>query len=492
MSDVSVWKCEVCGYVHRGAAPPESCPVCGADRDRFSPLTLLTPPPPPPPTGLWRCTICDHLHHGAVAPGLCPVCGAVANLFLPQVESTPAGGTTEVRRLLILGAGIAGVTAAEEARTIAPEVAITLLTREAAAPYYRLNLTRFLAGEVGEEALPLQEPAWYAAQRINVIHGEAVAIERDEGRVRLQDGQSLPYDRLILAGGAHPFVPPIAGSSRQGVMTLRTFEDARSLLARVRPGGRCLCVGGGLLGLETAAALRRRGMAVTVVEGFGWLLPRQLPPAAGHMLQRAVEKQGIDVICGVQVQEFLGDELVRGVRLSDGRELPCDFVVLAAGVRPNTYLARQAGLKVAGGVVVDDRMTTSDPAIYAAGDIAEHRSILYGIWPAAFAQGMVAGASAVGAVTEFPGMPPATRLKVLGVELFSIGRIAAEDASYHLVEVEEAESYRALLCRDNHAVGGALLGDTALAPLLKEAVESGAQLHERPELCRFFPDLAGV
>jgi len=180
------------------------------------------------------------------------------------------------------------------------------------------------------------------------------------------------------------------------------------------------------------------------------------------------------------------------VRLADGRELSCDFVVLTAGVRPNTYLARQAGLKVVGGVVVDDRMATSDPAIYAAGDIAEHRSLLYGIWPAAFAQGMVAGANAVGAVTEFPGMPPATRLKVLGVELFSIGRIAADDASYRLIEVEEAKTYRSLLCRDNRAVGGALFGDTTLAPLLKEAVESGAQLHERPELCRSFPDLAGV
>jgi nitrite reductase (NADH) large subunit len=486
MTRPGAWKCEICGYVHQGDAPVDSCPVCGADVSHFTPLELLTAAVTPVATEQWRCTVCDYLWTGPQPPDNCPVCSATANLFEPYAAPDAARGAHTIGRLVILGAGVAGVTAAESARALDPEVVITLISREPELPYYRLNLTRLLAVEIDEEALPLKPAAWFAEQRIDLVRGEVLAIERDRRQVRLQNGSSYPYDRLLLACGAHPFVPPVHGATRDGVMTLRTLGDVRRIVGQLRPGCRCVCIGGGLLGLETAAALQRHGAEVTVLEAFTWLLPRQLPRTGGVLLQDLVEGQGIRVICGVQVKELCGDERVRSVLLDDGRELPCDLVMLAVGVRPNSYLARAAGLRVGSGVIIDDRMQTSDPAVYAAGDIAEHQQVVYGIWPAAYAQGVVAGTNAAGGSAVFTGLPPANRLKVLGIELFSSGRLVAEDGSYRLVEVLEEGNYRAILCRDNRCLGGALLGDTSLAPVLKEAIESGAQLPERPALQKRF------
>jgi nitrite reductase (NADH) large subunit len=478
MNEVTAWKCEICGYIHQGSAAPDSCPICGADRSHFSLLHMAAMPAARPAAGQWRCTICDYLWTGPQPPGSCPVCSATANLFEPYVTPAAVHGTAAVGRLVILGAGVAGVTAAEAARALDPEVTITLISRERGLPYYRLNLTRLLANEIGEETLPLKAAEWFARERIALVGGEAVAIDRAAQQVRLQDGNSCPYDRLVLANGAHPFVPPVSGTSRDGVMALRTLGDVRQIISRLRPGCSCICIGGGLLGLEAAAALRRHGAAVTVLEAFDWLLPRQLPRRGGELLQERVTAQGIQVLCGVQVKELCGDERVRAV-------------LLAVGVRPNSYLARAAGLKVGSGVIVDDHMQTSDPLIYAAGDVTEHQQVVYGIWPAAYAQAVVAGTNALGGQAEFTGLPPSNRLKVLGVELFSAGKLSAEDGSYRLIEVQEQGNYRAILCRDNRCLGGALLGDTALAAVLKEAIESTAQLPERPALVEQFPGIGG-
>ncbi len=483
------WKCDVCGYVHSGAEPPRSCPVCGADRDCFGPLVIVAARPPDLHASVWRCTICDHLNPGSEPPENCPVCGAPAHLFEPSGTATPATFASDVKRLVIVGAGVAGVTAAEEARKAAPDVAIVLVSRERSLPYYRLNLTRYLAGEVSADELIMQPEGWYRERRIDWQAGEVMSIDREARRVGLRDGTWLLYDRLILAGGSHPFVPPIAGVTRDGVGVLRTLDDACAIEGRLAPGRRCVCLGGGLLGLETAGALQKRGGQVTVLEGQPWLLPRQLPRQGGELLQELIEGRGIGVRCGVEIRELSGDEQVRGVRLEDGSELPAELVVVSAGVRPNSYLARQAGLKVDTGILVDDRMTTSDPAILAAGDIAEHRGLLYGIWPASYAQGMIAGLNAVGGTADFSGLPPTTRLKVLDVDLFSIGALALPDASYRLVEERDGGTYRGLVIRDGRIVGAALLGDSSLAAPLTEAVREATPLAELPELVAAFPRL---
>jgi nitrite reductase (NADH) large subunit len=487
------WKCEVCGYVHQGDSPPEICPVCGVGPDMFTAFEVA-PAAPAPTAASWRCTVCDYVHEGDGLPEVCPVCGAGAEAFEPvSEEQAHPSRTTSVEEspnVLILGAGVAGVTAAEHARRVAPKATITILTKEAGRPYYRLNLTRLLAGEIEETNLDLQPQGWFEEQRVELVEGEATFINREEAQVELRDGRRLPYDRLVLATGAHAFVPPILGVTRRGVLPLRTLEDARRILERVRKGQHVVVLGGGLLGLEAAGALSRRGSEVAVLEGFGWLLPRQLARPAGELLQRHLEEIGIDVRCGVKLEEILGDEDVAEVRLADGAELPADTVVLAVGVRPNSYLARQSGLDVGKGVLVDDRMQTSDPRILAAGDVTEHRGVVYGLWPSAYAQGAVAGGNAVGAALEFPGLPLSNRLKVLDVDLFSIGDFDPKDGSYHVVEQQRDGIYQRLVCRDGQLVGANLFGDTSCSGEIKTAVEEGTQLRELPSvLTERFPGL---
>ncbi len=265
--------------------------------------------------------------------------------------------SAEAVHLLVVGAGIAGLSAVKAARAANASARITLLGSEAHLPYYRLSLTRYLAGEVGFDKLPIHPEAWYAEQRIELKLGAEVrAIDPEGHQVELADGSHLDYDKLILTAGAHPFVPPIPGAVRSCVSTLRSIDDADCILAEARPGLRSVVIGGGVLGLEVAGALARQGCKVDVVEGFAYLLPRQLTPRAAALLTEKVVELGIRVHTGTQVKQVQGDERVRAVLLDSGDQLEADLVVVAAGVRPNSYLAHRAGLKVKQGLIVDDRI----------------------------------------------------------------------------------------------------------------------------------------
>ncbi|MEW6364350.1 MAG: FAD-dependent oxidoreductase [Acidobacteriota bacterium] len=489
MTKPTAWKCEVCGYIHFGDAPPDQCPVCGVGPEMFSPFEAAAPSPPPALGASWRCTVCGHVHVGELPPETCPVCGAARSMFESYQAAQAATADAGIERIVVLGAGIAGVTAAEQARAVCPGVSIALVAGEAGLPYYRINLTRYLAYEVSEAALVLKPETWFAEQRIDLVHGEATVIDRERREVRLRDERSFKYDRLVIATGSHAFVPAIPGAVQEGVFTLRKKDDVHTLWEKVKPGSRCVCVGGGLLGLETAGALARRGIKVTVLEGFPWLLPRQLAEPAGRMLQAHVEATGIEVRCGVKVEEILRDESGLQVRLASGESIAGQAVIVAAGVRPNSHLARQARIETRGGILVDDRMFTSDPAVLAAGDVAEHRGVVYGIWPASYAQGLVAGANAAGGNLEFPGLAPSTRLKVLNVDLYSIGQHQPTDGSYHVFERQEAGHYYRFVCRDGQLVGANLYGDTGLAGLVKETIERSTQIAESQELLARVPGL---
>lgn len=485
------WKCDVCGYIHHGPQPPETCPVCGVGADQFSAFLVTDEVPKQFAPEAWRCTVCDYVHEGPEPPEVCPICYAPASMFQPM-EEVPADAPADssVRRLVVVGAGIAGFTAARQARRAAPELEITLLSKEPGPPYYRLSLTPFLGGLLPEESLPLKPEGWLDEQEIKLLEGEVASIDREGKKVLLADGSELLYDRLILANGAHPFVPPIPGATREGVATLRTLEDARRIIQRVEGGSaRCVCVGGGLLGLEVAGGLLKRGAEVTVLEGFDRLLPRQLAAPAAALLKDRLEREGLTVRTGVVVKELLGDEAVAAVGLESGEEISADLVIVSTGVRPNSYLARQAELEVRHGVLVDDGLHTSDPDILAAGDVAEHEGVLYGLWSAAYAQGQVAGTNAAGGEARFAGMSISTRLKVLDLDLFSIGTFEPEDASYLVFEREEGETYLRLVVRDGRVVGANLYGDASLAGLISDALEGGTQLEEARGLLEKVPGL---
>lgn len=485
------WCCTVCGYVHRGGEPPDACPVCGAPRELFEPQAETPPPAAAPAASQWRCLVCGYVHTGPQPPNECPACGATADCFEPV---SAAAKTTAVAaqsiRAVIVGGGIAGISAAESLCAASPTAEITLVSNEAELPYYRLNLTRYLAGEIGEQDLPIHAASWYEEQKIRLMLGTEVStIHLDEHTVALQSGEKLPFDRLLLTAGAHPFIPPIPGADREGATALRTVEEARQILTACRAGAKCVCIGGGLLGLETAGALARQGADVTLLEGFGWLLPRQLNERAGEILSQYVLGTGIKLRTKAITKEIVGDGRVRGICLEDGSTISADLVVIATGIRPNSHLARRVGLEVNQGVVVDNLLRTSHPDVYAAGDVAEYHGQVYGVWGPSQYQGSIAGMNMAGGCVEFGGVPRSNTLKVLGLDLFSIGQFNPQDASFRTFDEEADGRYCRFVFRDNRLVGAVLLGNTKLAATVKQAVESGSDYSELLAECPGVPEI---
>jgi nitrite reductase (NADH) large subunit len=467
------WRCTVCGHIHRGPRPAEFCPVCGAPDLDFEAFTEPVAAPPRSAPRRWRCAVCGYVHEGGGPPDECPVCGAPRGEFEPIEEAGPAAVTPSRAHVVIVGAGAAGLAAAAAARAAAPDARLTLISRETELPYYRLNLTRYLAGEVARADLPVHPARWYDEHGVELLLGtEVERLDLEGNRLLLRGGARLGFDRMVLASGAHAFVPPLPGADRGGVMTLRTAEDADRLLAAAAAGSRLVCVGGGLLGLETAAALARRGAEVTVLESFGHLMPAQLDARAGELLAEHLAGVGVAVRTTVHVQELTGGARVAAVALEEGGSLDAEAVLLATGVRPNTALAITAALEVKKGVVVDTHLRTSHGEVLAAGDAAEHLGVLYGSWFVAQHQGAVAGTNAAGGDAEVGSVPRSHTLKVVGLDTFSIGQFSPADGSYRAIAGEGDGAYASFVFRDELLVGAILLGRLERAAAVKEAIEA--------------------
>ena len=376
------------------------------------------------------------------------------------------------KRYIIVGGGIAGVSAAEAIHAQQPEVDITLISEEPNLPYFRMSLTRYLAGEVEREKLPLHNQQWYLQNHITILLNTHVdAVDPDAKQITLTDGQKLPYHKLILASGAHPNMPPFPGHELKGAQTLRTLEDADLILEIARKKAKIVCIGGGLLGLEVAGAVARQGAHVTVLEGLNWLLPRQLDADASAILKDIIEKMGIKVIVPALTKALHGDGKVESVELGDGQVLPADLVLISTGVSANLELAKSAGLAVNRGVLVNEHMVTSNPDILAAGDLTEFHGRSYGLWIPAKNQGAIAGQNAAGKEVSFLDDPPSTKLKVLGVDVFSIGQFSPSQEGDRLVAERKDGGYRSFLFRGGKMIGSILLGDASIASKVKAAIE---------------------
>ena len=375
-------------------------------------------------------------------------------------------------RYIIIGGGIAGVSAAEAVHALQPDSDITLISEEQTLPYFRMSLTRYLAGEVEREKLILHDQQWYLQNHITILLNTHVeAIETESKQISLADGQKLPFDKLILASGAHPNMPPFPGRELKGVQTLRTLEDADLIMDVARKQARVVCIGGGLLGLEVAGAVARQGAQVTVLEGLDWLLPRQLDAQASAILKEKIENLGIKVIVPAMTKAMHGDGRVESVELGGGQVIPADLVLISTGVSANLELAKSAGLAVNRGVLVNEHMVTSNPDILAAGDLTEFQGRSYGLWIPAKNQGTIAGQNAAGKEASFLGDPPSTRLKVLGVDVFSIGQFSPSQDGDRLVAESKDGGYKSFLFRDGKMIGSILLGDASVANKVKAAIE---------------------
>jgi nitrite reductase (NADH) large subunit len=378
----------------------------------------------------------------------------------------------------IVGNGVAGVTAAQAIKRAAPSAQVHIYGAEPYAYYYRPRLWEFIAGQTDVDALYFRPQDWYAEQSLHLHLGSRVtSLDPNAHRLDLADGSSAGYDRLLLATGGRPFVPPFEGTDKKGVFTLRTLDDALAIKDYARGVSTAIVVGGGLLGLETARALLSAGLAVTVIEFAPHLLPRQLDRQGAQVLRAHLEKLGLRLILtDAQTQAILGNERATGVRLKDGLVVEGELVLISTGIRSQVELAQNAGLQVGHGVVVDEQLCTSAPDVYAAGDVAEFQGRIYGIIPAAVEQARAAAANMVndGSVL-YKGTVPATTLKVVGVDLTCLGDAIADGNEFVVLRHcdEEAGTYKRLALRDGKLVGATLLGDKKSIQPFKKLITSG-------------------
>ena len=415
-------------------------------------------------------------------------------------------------RYVIVGNGVAGVTAAQSIVRADPGAEVHIFGAEPYPYYQRPRLWEFLAGEIKQQTLYFRPLEWYAARGIQVhLDTQVTALDPAEHRLTLADGSStkfVVYERLLLATGAQPFVPPFgvnkacgepfgrvyseqsrtAQDKRRrtnGVFTLRTLDDARAMKAYAGDVRSVAVIGGGLLGLETARALLSLGLrrersaerlSVSVLENEPRLLPRQLDAEGAQVLQARLEAMGLHFLTDAATETILGNERVTGVRLKDGRVVEGEMVLISTGIRSQVELARAAGLAVNRGLIVDEQLRTSAADVYAAGDVAEFEGIVYGIIPAAIEQAQAAAANMVadGSAT-YSGTVPATTLKIVGIDLTCLGEATAMGDEFTVLRQADPATrvYRRLTLHDGKIVGAILLGDTQNVQPLRRLIATG-------------------
>ncbi len=382
------------------------------------------------------------------------------------------------RKLVIIGAGMASGRLLEHLVDAAPGAFdITLFGAEPRGNYNRIMLSPVLAGDRSYDEIVTHDAAWYRAHGITTRFGEPVVrIDRRARRVITAAGPT-GYDALVIATGSAAFFIPVPGNDLPGVVGFRDMDDVETMLAAARRGGEAVVIGGGLLGLEAAAALKAQGMDVTVVHLMGHLMERQLDEAAGYLLQKELESRGIRVLCNAHTRAILGHDRAEAVALEDGRVIGADLVVMAAGIRPETRLAVDAGLHVERGIVVDDAMRTSDPSIFALGECVEHDSVVYGLVAPLYDMAAVLAKTLTGQEARF--RPPAisTRLKVTGVDLFSAGDFAEARGREDIVFRDPARGiYKRLVLRDDRIIGIVMYGDTGDASWFFDKLTTGEDI----------------
>lgn len=409
----------------------------------------------------WRCRVCGHIHEGAEPPAICPACGVGRENFeLMQAEDAFAKDTEE--RFVIVGGGIAALSAAQAIRERNKTASITMVTDEPVLPYYRPMLSAYLSEDLSAERLFVHNLAWYRENRIDVLTDQRVVkVDSKLRQVETKDGTAISYDKLIIATGAYSNVPPFQGTDLEGVFTLRNLEDARRLKEALKRAKKAVVIGGGVLGLEAVEEMVSLGIQVAVVEHNDRLMPRQLDPQASAILKDLMEAKGIALYLGVSTEEIVGENAVEGVRLNDGQTILADLVLLSTGVKPHIELAREAGLEVQQGIVVDQQMRTNMDGVYAVGDAAQFGERVIGLWPVSLEMGRVAGAAAAGDWVEFKMPTLSTMLAAFDREIFSIGQVNFPDGQVRTVVVNDpAASY----FKKSYLQDGVLAGEIIIAP----------------------------
>jgi nitrite reductase (NADH) large subunit len=390
-------------------------------------------------------------------------------------------------RLVVVGNGMAGLRFLEELVRRAPgRFEVTVVGAEPVPAYNRVLLSSLLAGDIGAGDVELKPRAWYAEHGVALVSGQAArALDVAARTVTLANGTVLGFDRLVLATGSDAIRLPLPGNELAGVMTFRSLADIAALERAASAGSPAVVIGGGLLGIEAAYGLARRGIRVTLVHLMGRLMERQLDAEGARLLADAIEAKGVQLLLGAETRAIRGGAAVEAVELKDGRVLPCGLVVMAVGIRPAGALAASGGLQVKRGIVVDDEMQSSEPGIYAIGECAEHRSVCYGLVEPCYEQACVAAAAIAGEPVRYAGSVLATNLKVSGVSVYSAGDFEGVGAETIVVRDAGVGSYRKLVVREERLAGVVLVGDTAEALWYADLIRAGTSVSALREALAF-------
>ena len=370
--------------------------------------------------------------------------------------------------LVVIGNGMAGMRTVEELLKLAPTMyEITVFGAEPHGNYNRILLSPVLAGEKSMDDIIIHSRQWYLDNGITLFSGDPVVhIDRRRRLVRSKSGREVWYDRLLIATGSTPFIIPVPGHKLPGVIGFRDIQDVDTMLEAARTGGHAVIIGGGLLGLEAANGLLRRGMQVTVVHVTDSLMNQQLDKPASLMLKNALEQKGLRFLLEAHTAEIVGTRKVTAVRFKDGSEIPADLVVMAAGVRPNIALAQECGVHCERAIVVDDTLQTYDPRIYAVGECVQHRSATFGLVAPIWDQAKVCGAHlARSGHRRYVQTATPTKLKVTGVDLYSVGNFIGGEGTEDLVLRDPRRGvYKRLVLNGDRIVGAVLYGDVQDGP----------------------------
>ncbi len=479
------WKCTICGETVEGAEPPKSCPVCGVGAEMFVKEDVKEAADAAD-IYKWQCTICGEIVEGAEPPKSCPVCGVGAEMFVKIEGGTGAREekSGQKEKIVIIGASAAAISAAGEIRKRDAESDVILVSREDVKGYFRPQLSKLLSNDsVTIESISIKKDKWFEDNRITLLLNKtAEKIDTENKKVIFTDGSQMDYTKLIIASGAEVFVPPFPGRDKEGVFTLRHAKDGRAIKEYSKGRKTGAVIGGGILGLEAANELKNLGLSVTVIEVADRILPRQLDEDASRILEEIVKGAGVTFKKGVGTKEIVGDNKVSGILLDNGEIVDAEVIIVSTGVKANSGIAEGCGIEIKRAIVVNDKMETSVPGVYACGDCAEYAGINYALWSEALEQGKAAGINAAGGEAAYKTIVPSTTLNAFGTKVFSIGDVGSDpNVEYEIYEEFNGTNYRKLYFKNNALSGGILIGDTSKTVALMDGFEKGKTMEEMIE-----------
>lgn len=380
-------------------------------------------------------------------------------------------------KYIVIGNGVAGVSAAEAIRKNDPSASITIFSGENYYHYSRPRVIEFLAGKVSIDGITIRNGEFYKKNNIRLVQPVRVAsVDPERKIVRLEDETEERYDKLIVATGANSFLPPVPGSDAEGVFTLRTIHDALRIIEFSRGKRDVVIIGGGLLGIEAGSSLTQRGLKVTIVEVFDRLLPKQLDAESAAILRRLLEMKNLSFLLPRHLQTISKQSNGRLlITFTDGDPISADLALFSAGIRPNMDILQGSGIETARGIKVNDFLQTSADSVYAAGDIAEHRGVIYGLWSAAREQGQIAGMNASGGRVAYAGSLLSATLKVAGINVVSLGSIEPDENTQTLVQ-SGLDSIRTFFIKDEKLVGAILVGDISRFQEIQGMIKGGRKI----------------